>query len=203
VFEAIPHTLATVRAERRIQFQLVGLPALTLALVFVGRVWGRIWFLHESCALTGCQPASMAAIGWATQAGIPVFGLIAISGHRQTRVGRRLLWTGAALVGVPGLVFLPDRNDRWLDLTFNGSGGPRAFGIGLTAAWLALISLVPVLLVVLWFEDRAYLRARRQPSVAITPGGSRSIKMATRFLIGYTTAAAVMALTTAEVLVAR
>ena len=145
----------------------------------------------------------MAAIGWATQAGLPVFGLVAISGHRRTRLSRRLLWTAAALVGIPGLVFLPARHDRWVDLAFYGSGGFRAFGTGLLAAWLALVSLVPALILVLWLEDKAYLRGRRHPPATPAAEPSRSIRIATQVIIGYAAGAALVALAVAEALVAK
>ena len=161
--------------DRREPPTALALVRITIALVFIGRMWGQAWVLHESCALTGCQPASMAFIGWATEAALPAFGLVAISGQRRTRAGRRRLWIVGVLIFVPGLMFLPGRNDPWFDLAFHGAAGPRAFGVGLIAAWVALVSLVPVLLVVFWFEDKAYLRARQHRQVSAE--GSSSIRM--------------------------
>lgn len=57
--------------------------------------------------------------------------------------------------------------------------GLRAFGIGLTSAGLALVSLVPVLILVLWLEDRAYLRRVDAHRPHPGAGPSRSIKVAT------------------------
>jgi hypothetical protein len=140
-----------------------------------------------------------------TQAGLPVFGLVAMSGQRRTRVGRRRLWTAAALVGVPGMVFFPARQDGWVDLAFQGSGGFHAFGVGLLAAWFALlVSLLPALVLVPWREDRADLRARREDRLDVATAGSRSGKTATtRILVRYAAAAAVLALAIAEFLVVR
>jgi hypothetical protein len=190
-------TLANVRESRRWLAQFVGLGLVAVALVVLGRMWGRQWVLNESCSLTGCRPASMALIGWATQAAMPAFGLVAISGHRRTRTGRRLLWIAAALVLVPGLVFLPSRHDPWIGLAFDGTAAHRAFGVGLVAAWLALASLGFVMPVALWIEEQAYRRARRQNSK-----GTSSIRVATRFLIGYTAVAALLALAIAEFMIA-
>lgn len=189
-----------MREDHRLQAQIVGFPVVVIALVVIGRLWGRTWVVHESCALTGCQPESMAFIGWATQAALPAFGLVAISGQRRTQASGQRLWITAALVGIPGLVFLPARHDRWVDLAFHGPAGPRAFGVGLVAAWLALASLVLVMPLVLWLEDKAYLRARQRGQISAE--GSNSIRLATRFLIGYAVVAALAALAIAESLTA-
>jgi hypothetical protein len=58
--------------------------------------------------------------------------------------------------------------------------------------------------VVLWFEEQAYRRTRRQRNLnnQNVAKGTGSMLIATRFLIGYTAVAAVAALVIAELMIA-
>jgi hypothetical protein len=137
------------------------LAAVAVATV-AGQLWVRDWVVAGSCALTRCNPQSMAFVGWATLGPVTVFLVGLISAQLRTRAEQRTWWIMTCLVGLPCLTFWPVENDPWAGRTLHG---PRdaaldAFGNGWAYAVAGIVVVgIGLFPAAMWQEARTYRRS--------------------------------------------